>query len=234
MHRRNVLLFALFIVGFAATTCSAQRRGGFPPGGPPGGFGGPGGRGGYTTATPPLAANDAEKRILSTQEQMVKAGEMFQNVPLSDGRMLRLLTEAAGAKSVVELGTSTGYSGLWICLALQKTGGKLTTFEIDPERAAVARKHFQTAGVENLVTIIEGDAHENISKIKGPIDIVFIDADKEGYVDYLNKLLPLVKPGGMILTHNVDTSPEYVKAVTTDPHLETVFFTQLGITLKKR
>lgn len=174
---------------------------------------------------------------LSIQDEMVKAGEMFQNVPLTDGRMLRLLAEAADAKRVVELGTSTGYSGLWFCLALQKTGGKLTTFEIDSGRAATARKHFQLAGVNDVVTVVEGDAHQNFTKLKGPLDIVFIDADKEGYIDYLNKLLPLVRPGGLILAHNVDTSPEYVKLVTTNPALKTVFFTlgnQLAITLKKR
>ena len=65
-------------------------------------------------------------------------GRIYLSVPVSDGRVLRLLTEAVGAKTVVEIGTSTGYSGLWFCLALQKTGGKLTTFEIDSGRAATA------------------------------------------------------------------------------------------------
>ena len=76
----------------------------------------------------------------------------YLSVPPGDGEALRLLAEAANAKNVVEIGTSTGYSGLWLCLALQKTGGHLTTFEIDHERAAMARGHFQEAGVENLVT----------------------------------------------------------------------------------
>ncbi len=88
-----------------------------------------------------------------------------------------------------------------------------------------------------MVTIVEGDAHQNITRLKGPIDVVFIDADKEGYVDYLNKLLPLVRPGGLILAHNVDMAADYVRQVTTSPELETVFYSQgngLGITLKKR
>jgi predicted O-methyltransferase YrrM len=225
---KRTLLVGVIILAIAAAGL-AQRRG---PG--PGGFG----RGGYTdTSNPPLPKSDAEKRILSTQEQMVKAGEMFSNVPMNDGRMLRLLTEAMGAKSVVEIGTSTGYSGLWFCTALQNTGGKLTTFEIDPGLAALARKHFQQAGVDSMVTIVEGDAHQTVAKLKGPVDIVFIDADKEGYLDYLNKLLPLVRPGGLILAHNVDTAPDYVRAVTTNPDLETTFFSLgngLGITLKKR
>jgi caffeoyl-CoA O-methyltransferase len=137
----------------------------------------------------------------------------------------------------VEIGTSTGYSGLWFCLALQKTGGHLTTFEIDHERAAKARDYFKEAGVEQLVTIIEGDAHEQVATLKARIDLVFIDADKSGYVDYLTKLRPLVRPGGLILAHNVDMVPDYVKAVTTSGQLETIFYMEgggLGVTLKKR
>ena len=150
---------------------------------------------------------------------------------------LRQHTEAAGARNVVEIGTSTGYSGLWLCLALQKTNGRLTTFEIDHQRASMAREHFREAGVEKMVTLIEGDAHEQVAKLKGPIDIAFIDADKGGYVDYLNKLLLLVRPGGLILAHNVDMVPDYVKAVTTRGELETIFYMEgggLGVTLKKR
>jgi caffeoyl-CoA O-methyltransferase len=192
----------------------------------------------YTdTSNPPLAKTEAEKRILGVLEDIVKSGSMYANVPLSDGRALRVLTEAAGAKNVVELGTSTGYSGLWFCLALQKTGGKLTTFEIDPGRAATARKHFQLAGVSPMVTIVEGDAHQTIARLKEPIDVVFIDADKEGYSDYLDKLLPLVRPGGLILGHNVNMVEEYIKKVESNPDLETIFYMQgegLSVTLKKR
>jgi predicted O-methyltransferase YrrM len=151
--------------------------------------------------------------------------------------MLRLLTEAANAKNVIEIGTSTGISGLWLCMALEKTGGKLTTFELDPQRAALARKHFKQAGVDRLVTIVEGDAHKNIPKVYDPVDFVFIDADKTGYVDYLKKTLPLVRPGGLIVAHNVDMAPEYMKAITGNPALETVFYmqgNQLAVTLKKR
>jgi len=188
-------------------------------------------------AAPPLAKTEAERRILAVLDQARNAGEVYLEVPITDGRILRLLTEAADARNVVEIGTSTGYSGLWLCLALQKTGGRLTTFEIDPGRAAEARKHFQKAGVGQMVTVVEGDAHENVKRLKEPIDVVFIDADKQGYVDYLSRLLPLVRPGGLILAHNVDSAPEYVRAVTTNPDLETVFYMQgagLGVTLKKR
>jgi caffeoyl-CoA O-methyltransferase len=185
----------------------------------------------------PVARNAAEKRLLSVLDEMQATGKTFLSVGAVEGRILRLLTEAADAKSVVEIGTSTGYSGLWFCIALQSTGGRLTTFEIDRERAELARGQFRKAGVEQLVTVVEGDAHQKITRLAGPIDVVFIDADKEGYVDYLNKLLPLVRPGGLILTHNVDDAPEYVKAVSENAALETLYYSdgeRLGISLKKR
>jgi caffeoyl-CoA O-methyltransferase len=186
---------------------------------------------------PPLGQTESEKRILTTINEIVRAGALYANVPVADGRMLRLLTEAANAKNVIEIGTSTGISGLWFCIALEKTGGKLTTFELDSQRAAVARTHFKQAGVDRLVTIVEGNAHRNIGKVYDPVDLVFIDADKTGYVDYLKKTLPLVRPGGLILAHNVDMVPEYVKAITSNPALETVFYmqgNQLAVTLNKR
>lgn len=220
------------LVTLGALTVAGQRRG-------PGGFrrGGPGGSGPGALEYPPVAKTEAEKRILNVLDEIVKSGDMFANVPASDGRMLRILTEAAGAKNVVEIGTSTGISGLWLCLALEKTGGRLQTFEIDRGRAASARANFKKAGVESIVNLVEGDAHDNIGRLKGPIDVIFIDADKEGYVDYLQKLAPLVRPGGLILAHNFDSAPDYVKAVSTDPNFETVLYREgggLAVTLKKR
>jgi caffeoyl-CoA O-methyltransferase len=186
---------------------------------------------------PFLPRSDSEKTISATIEAATQAGALYANVPAADGRLLRLLAETTNAKHVVEIGTSTGLSGLWFCMALGKTGGKLTTFEYNAARAAVAKKHFKQAGVDGMATIIEGDAHQTVTRLKEPIDVVFIDADKEGYVDYLNKLLPLVRPGGLILAHNVDMVPEYVKAVTSNADLETLFYMQgggLAVTLKKR
>lgn len=189
------------------------------------------------TATAAAQTNDAEKRIRQVQEDILKNHHNYLSVPPSDGRALRLLTEAAGAASVVEIGTSTGYSGLWFCLALLRTGGHLTTYEFDHGRAAVAREHFQQAGVGNLVTIVEGDAHKTLASRKGPIDVAFIDADKAGYLDYLAKLLPFIRPGGLILAHNIDMVPDYARAVTANPALETIFYREgggLAITLRKR
>lgn len=190
-----------------------------------------------SAAHPTLPKTESEKRIISTISEAVKAKELYANVPAADGKMLRLLTEAVNAKTVIEIGTSTGISGMWFSIALEKTGGKLTTFELEHSRAELARAHFKKAGVDGLVTVVEGDAHQNITKLKGPVDVVFIDAEKEGYVDYLNKMLPLVRPGGLILAHNANMVADYVKVVTSSPDLETAFYmegNQLAVTLKKR
>jgi predicted O-methyltransferase YrrM len=187
--------------------------------------------------SPPLAKTESEKRILATLDEAVKAGDLYANVPAADGRMLRILAESVQAKHVVEFGTSTGLSGLWFSLALEKTGGKLTTFEYDSGRAASARANFKKAGVDRFITVVEGDAHQTFKRVKEPIDVVFIDADKEGYVDYLNQVLPLLRPGGLILAHNIEMASDYVKAVSGNPDLDTVFYMQgggLGVTLKKR
>ncbi len=192
---------------------------------------------------PPLPKDDQEKRVLATMKEMQTKGPRFRNVSTADGRLMRLLAETAGAKRIVEIGTSTGESGIWFALALRSTGGHLYTHELDPGRAKIAQENFKKAGVDDLITIILGDAHETVSqhKDKEPIDILFLDADKEGYIDYLDKLVPLIRPGGLIIAHNMSTrmaDPHYVEAITKDPKFETSFLLMhragLGVTLKKR
>lgn len=183
-----------------------------------------------------LARNEAEARVLRTIAGVREGGGRLLGVRDADGRLMRQLVETAGARNVVEIGTSTGYSALWLSLGLQRTGGRLTTFEIDPKRAETARNNFRQAGVEGLVTVVVGDAHEKVADLREPIDLVFLDADKDGYIDYLNKLLPLVRPGGLILAHNLNMVPEYYEKVKSNPALDTVLFMhggEMSITLKK-
>ncbi len=183
---------------------------------------------------PPLAKTPAELQILGVLGEMTANRGTYLPIDADDGRKLRLLLEASGAKRVVEIGTSTGYSALWMCLALQNTGGTLTTFEIDEGRAAQARRNFEQAGVDRLVEVVVGDAHENVKRLEGPLDLVFLDADKPGYTAYLRTLLPLVRPGGLIAADNTQMIPDYLKVVTTDPRLETILFGRFAVTLKKR
>jgi len=194
------------------------------------------GQGDSALEKPPVPRDDNEKEILSILDDIL-ARQRYRNVPPQDGRLLRLLAESMNAKNVVEIGTSTGYSGIWFGMALQKTGGKLTTYEIDAQRAATARANFKRAGLADIVTLVEGDAHEKVTSLKDPIDILFLDADKQGYIDYLNKLLPLIRPGGLVIAHNITpgmADPAYMKAITANPDLETIVRTGVSLTIKKR
>lgn len=188
-----------------------------------------------------LAKNDAEQKVLDVLADMNTVGRRMQSVPMDDGRFLRLMAESVGAQHVVEIGTSQGLSAIWFCLALQKTGGKLTTYEIDEERAKIARENFKRAGVEDVVTLVLGDAHEEVTKLTGPIDILFLDADKKGYIDYLDKLLPKVRPGGLVIAHNITprmADPLFVEAITKNPELDSLLVRLeaggISVSLKKR
>jgi caffeoyl-CoA O-methyltransferase len=183
------------------------------------------------------AGTPVEEKVLAILQEMEETGKTYLAVPESDGRRLRLLAEAVDAKNIVEVGTSTGYSTLWLWLGVGKSGGRVTTFELDESRASTARQTFSQAGADSDIAVVVGDAHQTVATLKAPIDLVFLDADKGGYVDYLDKLLPLVRPGGLILAHNVDDAPDYMRRVAGDPRLDTVRLTQgsgLTVTLKKR
>ncbi len=233
MRNRKVGLIAVSAAGLLVVAALAQRTGRERR---------PGREDAGSFQRPPLAKNEAEKKILSVLDDLHRNQRRgMMNIPVEDGRLLRVLTESIGAKHVVEIGTSNGYSGIWLCLALRTTGGKLTTCEIDARRAELARQNFKRAGFDQIVTLVEGDAHDEVTKLKEPIDLLFLDADKGGYIDYLNKLLPLVRPGGLIVAHNMNprqADPRYLEAVTTNPDLETIFLNMdaagVGVTLKKR
>jgi len=193
------------------------------------------GQGDAQLEKPPVPKDDNEKKVLGILDEILQT-QRYRNVPAQDGRFLRITAQSMNAKNIVEIGTSTGYSGIWFGLALQKTSGKLTTFEIDAQRAATARANFKRAGMADIITLIEGDAHDEVKKLKDPIDILFLDADKEGYIDYLNKLLPLVRAGGLIIAHNITpgmADPKYMETITTNPDLETIVRSGVSITLKK-
>lgn len=226
--RTTIVVSTVVIVISAILFSTALGQRPFRPGG--------GQQGDSQLEKPPIAKDANEKKIFGVLDNILKS-QSYRNVPPQDGRFLRIMTESMNAKNVVEIGTSTGYSGIWFGMALQKTGGKLTTFEIDARRAATARANFKKAGMADVITLVEGDAHEEVKKLKSTIDILFLDADKEGYIDYLNKLLPLVRPGGLVIAHNINprmADPNFMEAITTNPDLETIVRSGVSLTLKKQ
>ncbi|HUQ86554.1 MAG TPA: O-methyltransferase, partial [Vicinamibacterales bacterium] len=120
-----------------------------------------------------------------------------------DGRFLRVLVGATNARQVLEIGAASGYSAIWIGMGLRQTGGKLTTIEFDPVRAKEAAANVQRAGLSDIVRVVHGDAFQEIPKVTGTFDLVFLDAWKPDYKKFFEIVFPRVNPGGLFLAHNV-------------------------------
>ena len=152
------------------------------------------------------------------------------NVPESDGQLLHDLVVKGGYTRALEIGTSTGRSGIWIAWALAKTGGRLTTIDIDEGRHRQAVRNFQEAGVAAFIDARLADAHDLVPKLAGPFDFVFVDADKEWYTNYAKAVIPKLVIGGCLAAHNVyprrgwrgsGMTGDYYEYVSSLPILET-------------
>jgi predicted O-methyltransferase YrrM len=132
-----------------------------------------------------------------------KIDKELYSVSEEDGRFLRVLIGARGAKRVLEIGAARGYSAIWMGLALRDTGGSLVTIEFDPARANEAKANVLRAGVAGNVQVISGDAFKEIPKLTGTFDLVFLDAWKPDYKKFFDLVFPRVDPGGVFVAHNV-------------------------------
>ena len=120
-----------------------------------------------------------------------------------DGRFLRLMIASKGAKRALEIGGASGYSAIWMGLGLRATGGRLVTIEYDPVRAKELADNIRRAGLTDVVTVMEGDAFQQIPKITGTFDFVFLDAWKKDYKRFFDAVYPRLDPRGLFLAHNV-------------------------------
>lgn len=125
------------------------------------------------------------------------------NISSYDGQLLYDIIIKGNYKSALEIGTSTGHSGIWIAWALSKTGGRLITVDIDAERHRQALQNFKEAGLSEYIDARLADAHELVKQLKGPFDFVFSDADKDWYKNYFMDVNPKLKIGGCYTTHNI-------------------------------
>jgi len=171
------------------------------------------------------AQTSGDARALERLKWMRQNEGNLWNVNPSEGAFLRGLAEKVQAREALEIGTSNGYSSIWIGMGVRKEGGHLLTLEIDEGRAKLARANFRAAGLDSVITVKLGDALEEVPKLHGPYDFVFIDAWKQDYVKYLDMVIPMVRPGGVIVAHNVTDLKEeltdFIQAVKTNPQLKT-------------
>jgi len=128
------------------------------------------------------------------------------NVPYEDGKILHDLVLKGGLRNILEIGTSTGHSTIWLAWAASKTGGKVTTIEIDKGRHDIALKNFKKAGVESYIDARLADAHDLVPTLRGPFDFVFCDADKEWYLQYFKDVRSKMLVNGCFTAHNVSWS----------------------------
>ncbi|MBQ1543859.1 methyltransferase [Caulobacter sp. CCUG 60055] len=148
------------------------------------------------------------------------AGLPAIDVAPNQGKLLHLLARMVGARRILEIGALGGYSAIWLARALAP-GGRLTTLEIDPRNAEVARANFERAGLSDLIDLRLGPALETLPKLAaegvGPFDLAFIDADKQSNADYFAWALRLSRPGSVIVVDNVVRAGRVIEAGTADP-----------------
>lgn len=120
-----------------------------------------------------------------------------------DGRFLRVLVAARGARSVLEIGTARGYSAIWLGLGARESRGRVVTIEYDARRAGEAAVNIRTAGLNDVVRVIHGDAFVEIPRDQNAFDLVFLDAWKPDYKKFFDLVFPRLAPGGLFVAHNV-------------------------------
>ncbi len=166
------------------------------------------------------------KKYKPVLKRLEKTAKQYTNIAPENGQFLSILIQSINAQNVLEVGTSNGYSAIWLAAALKKTGGRLITLEFDPTRAAEAKKHLREVGLNDIVEIRAGNALDEIPKCVAPFDLVFLDAEKNEYRHYLELILPNVRSGGLIIADDTvtmrDEMSEYVEFVFNTPTLDSV------------
>jgi caffeoyl-CoA O-methyltransferase len=158
----------------------------------------------HTTPEHPLLSEVAANTRASQEGHGMMVG-------LLEGRFLETLVWLSGARRILEIGCFTGYSALSMAAALPP-GGTITTCEVDPERAAMARRHFDASPWADRIDLIVGPALDSLTLLMGPFDLVFIDADKVNYARYYEAVLPLLADRGLIVADNVLWSGQVIDA----------------------
>lgn len=173
-------------------------------------------------AKPLYATGAAFERALAEIEA---ADDKMFLVPHDEGRFLGLLARLRRARTVLEVGTAHGYWTAWLMAAIETGSGRLTTIELKPERVQKAREHLTKLGLARRVTFLEGNAHTIVPKLKGPFDLVFLNADKTGMMDYFKQVHPgKLAAGGVLVAGSAilrrDDQKEFLDTVRQHPDFE--------------
>jgi predicted O-methyltransferase YrrM len=175
----------------------------------------------------PARAADAPAVSEAAREQFLRDFKrtMLNTTP-GDALMLRILVQSSGAKRGVEVGSATGYGALHMGVGFERNGGHLITVDIDPEMVRATRDNLKKTGLDQTVTVIEGDALKVLPELEGEFDFVFLDAVKRDYLKYLLALEPKLKPGALVVADNVIQSAgqmrDYLDYVRDPARYETV------------
>ncbi len=184
------------------------------------------------TTTPRQQASQTDHAAQTQNVQKlladIKAKDTGQlAVSEEDGRFLRLMVATSGAKRALEIGGASGYSAIWIGMGLRETGGRLVTVEYDPVRAKELTDNIRRAGLSDIVQVMAGDAFQQVPKIGGTFDFVFLDAWKKDYKRFLDMVAPRLDKRGLFIAHNVvnkrSEMGDFLDAVQSNP----VFWTTI-------
>jgi caffeoyl-CoA O-methyltransferase len=145
-----------------------------------------------------LYAEDGAQRAAG-----LPSSQRTRNVERQTGRWLALLVRATNARELLEIGSSNGVSTIWLAAAARQNGGQVIGTEILPERVAEANRNLANAGLDAVAQVVAGEARATVASLRGPFDLVFIDAEKDDYVDHFDAVVGQVRPGGLILADNV-------------------------------
>ncbi len=174
-------------------------------------------------ARPAAAQTPEQQQVLDSIRKMDRD---LLSVSEEDGRFLRVMTTTNGTQHAIEIGGAYGYSAIWIAMGLRQTGGHLTSFEADAARAQAAADNIRRAGLADFVTVVAGDAFQQIPKSSATgVDFVFLDAWKRDYKRFLDLMLPRMRLRALFLAHNVVNKRaemgDFLDAIEHDPNLFT-------------
>jgi predicted O-methyltransferase YrrM len=154
------------------------------------------------------------------------------SVSEEDGRFLRVLVATRAAKSILEIGGASGYSAIWLGLGARESGGRVVTIEYDAARAREAAGNVRRAGLADVIRVVPGDAFEEIPRLQGTFDLVFLDAWKPDYKKFFDMVLPRLAPGGVFVAHNVVNKKSemepFLRTIHSHPSLFTTIVSPSG------